>query len=164
MSPIHLLLIVFAGISVFGIVSSTLLMLRLRKLSRLPELRDSVEEGGKTGAAPGGFSPVLRQANLQARLQQGPQRREMPEKYRYIRSLAAHGVPAAEIAGILNLAPGEVDQLMALASVARRQPLPAAKASRPKKGRTLIKAKDFPPPAEIVNSDQWSVANLQPRG
>jgi DNA-directed RNA polymerase specialized sigma24 family protein len=154
MTPIFVLLIIFVGISVFGIMTSTLLMLRLRKLARLLELRESAEEGGESSGATGGFSPVLRQANLQARLQQGLQRREMPEKYRFIRSLAEHGVPAAEIAGILNLAPGEVDQLMALASVARRQPLPAAKASRPKKGRRLIKAKDIPPPAETVNSDQ----------
>jgi hypothetical protein len=154
MTPSLALLIIFAGLSVFGLMAATLLTLRLRKLTRLLELQAAEKESDEFGPPADSFLPLLRQADLQARLQQGRQRREMPEKYRFIRSLAERGVPEMEIAGILNLAPGEVEQLMALARVASRQPPPAAKPSRPKKSRALIKSKDSPPPAEMVVSGQ----------
>jgi hypothetical protein len=153
MTPTLVLLILFAGISVYGIVPSALLLRRVRKLTRMLARHQTEKEVGEFSEATGGFSPVLRHVDLQARLQQGRQRREMPEKYRFIRSLAERGVPAVEIAGILNLPSDEVDQLLALAKVARRQSPMAAKASRPKKVRTLIQPKDFSPPAEKVNSD-----------
>jgi DNA-directed RNA polymerase specialized sigma24 family protein len=148
------LLIVFAGASVFGIMVSTLLALRVRKLTRLVALQAADAECMAAAASPGDFTPALRRADLHVRLQQGWQRREPPEKYRFINSLTEHGVPAAEIARILGLAAGEVEQLVTLARVARRQPLPKAKGSRPKKGRALINTKDFPPPAETVVSVQ----------
>lgn len=143
-------LIFFVGLSAVGIMSTVLLTLRLRQFRRLRALQTLPEEDGEIGESPSRFSPVLRQAELQARLQQGRQRCEMPEKYRFLRSLAERGVPATEIAGILNLSQGEVEQLLALARVSLQQPLPAAKASRPKKGRMPIKAKDLPSVAEKV--------------
>lgn len=145
-------LIFFVGLSAVGIMSTVLLTLRLRRLRHLLALQAMPEEDATVGESLSRFSPVLRQVELQARLQQGRQRCEMPEKYRFIRSLAERGVPATEIAGILNLAQGEVEQLLALARVTRRQPQGAAKASsRAKKARLAHKAKDFPAVAETVN-------------
>jgi hypothetical protein len=74
----------------------------------------------------------------------------MPERYRFIRTLAERGVPAAEIAGILNLAPGEVEQLMSLARVGRKEAPAPIRESRPKKGGRLLRAKDFSPTAETI--------------
>lgn len=148
MHTLTALLIFFIGLSAVGLMASVLLTLRLRKLHRLLELESDAQECDDVAEASSGFTPVLRQVELQARLQQGLQRREMPEKYRFIRSLAARGVPAAEIAGILNLAPGEVEQLIALAQVTQRHPQVPVKTPRAKRGRALIRPKDFSAIAE----------------
>ncbi len=149
MMPMPVLLILFAALAVFGLLATLLLTRRLRRLTALLQRQQTVAGREESGAAANTFAPLLHQADLANRLQQGRPRREMPERYRFIRSLAERGVPAAEIAGILGLAPGEVDQLVTLARVARR-PAPMAAASPPKKRGRRIQAKDFPSAAEMV--------------
>lgn len=141
MTSLIVTVLVLAGISLCGVMSSTLLTLRLRKLSARLELQAAEIEGPDAAAAvtSGGFSPSLRQAGLQLRLQQGLQRREPPEKYRFINSLAEYGVPAEEIARILGLAVSEVEQLMSLGRVARRPKAPPVKVPRPKRVRASSK-------------------------
>jgi len=150
MTPVLVPLILLSVISLLGVISSTILTLRLRKLTRLLKIQEAEEECSETGEATGGFAPVLRRTDLHVRLHQGWKLREIPEKYRFIRSLADYGVPAAEIAGILNLASGEVDQLMSLNRVARRQSPDPKKDLSPKKACTSFKAKDFSPFAEMI--------------
>lgn len=147
MTSLIVTVMVLAGISIFGVMTSTLLTLRLRKLTQRLELQAVAADGADADIPdadtpdemPGDFSPSLRQADLQLRLQQGWQQREPPEKYRFINSLAEYGVPAAEIARILGLAVSEVEQLMSLGRVARRPKAPPLKVPRPKRVRASSK-------------------------
>ncbi len=164
MTPQLGLLVFFGGISFLGLMASTLLTFRLRKLTRrleTPAAAGSSRDQRETGE---GFTSSMRQADLQLRLLQGRQRHEIPERYRYLRSLAEREVPAGEIAGILNLAPGEVEQLLTLVKVGQRQPSAAARTTRKKTARTRIKAKDSSGSAEMLKSEQGSDPQLPARG
>lgn len=66
---------------------------------------------------PDKFSAALMGGEMNLRLAQ--ETREPPEKYRYVTGLAEQGMSAEEIARVLHLAPGEVQQLLTLARLGR---------------------------------------------
>lgn len=67
------------------------------------------------------FSDSLLQATLKQRLQNGPDWRQPPEKYRYAAALAEQGMGAEGIAAVLNFPLEEAEQLIALKRAAQAQ-------------------------------------------
>lgn len=69
-----------------------------------------------------GFSGALAESEWKKRFTfTSGELRQPPEKYGYVRSLVDQGMGAAEIASVLNLSRTEVEQLIALAKLARPQ-------------------------------------------
>lgn len=69
-----------------------------------------------------GFSGALLESESKKRFNfASGELRQPPEKYGYVRSLVDQGMGAAEIATVLNLSRSEVEQLIALSKLARRQ-------------------------------------------
>jgi hypothetical protein len=73
------------------------------------------------------FSSDLEQAAVVSKAQQTPRvlnrmnnDLQPPERYKYIHSLTAQGIAAAEIATILAISSQEADQLVALANISNR--------------------------------------------
>ena len=71
------------------------------------------------------FQESLQQAEITTRLQkprlssqQVNSNTNPPERYRYVRSLAASGMSSHEIASVLSISIHEADQLVALAKIA----------------------------------------------
>lgn len=71
----------------------------------------------KEGARPEAFAADLAQADLKQRLKGGDGPKPIPERYRLVAALARRGLVAADIAEILEIAPGEAEQLIKLARV-----------------------------------------------
>ncbi|MDY0267642.1 hypothetical protein [Trichloromonas sp.] len=71
----------------------------------------------KEGARPEAFAADLAQADFKQRLKGGDGSKPIPERYRLVAALARRGLVAADIAEILEIAPGEAEQLIALARV-----------------------------------------------
>ena len=63
------------------------------------------------------FAADLAQADLKQRLKGGDGPKPIPERYRLVAALARRGLVAADIAEILEIAPGEAEQLIKLARV-----------------------------------------------
>lgn len=147
MMPPSALLPVCAGVAAAGILTALLLALRLRRLGRQLHTQAGAATASQA-ASPDTFSPLLRQAELQARLHQDRPARQMPEKYRHLRILAEHGVPSETIAQMLKLPPGEVTQLLALALVAKGRP--AARSPKQKRSGATQKAKVCAAAAETL--------------
>jgi hypothetical protein len=63
------------------------------------------------------FSADLAQADLKQRLKGGEGPKNVPEKYRMVAAMARRGLGAADIAEILEISPGEADQLLKLVRV-----------------------------------------------
>jgi DNA-directed RNA polymerase specialized sigma24 family protein len=63
------------------------------------------------------FSTDLAQADLKQRLKGGEGPKNVPEKYRMVAAMARRGLGAADIAEILEISPGEADQLLKLVRV-----------------------------------------------
>ena len=84
---------------------------RLSLAERLPQAKT------KTGHEE--FEANLAQADLKQRLKggDGPPK-NVPEKYRLVAAMARRGLPAADIAEILEISPGEAEQLLKLVRVA----------------------------------------------
>ncbi|MCP3178413.1 hypothetical protein MJO47_15005 [Desulfuromonas sp. KJ2020] len=59
-------------------------------------------------------------AQLKARLDLSAAGSSLPEKYRYLASMAGHGMKAEDIADVLDISPREAEQLVRLAQVGRR--------------------------------------------
>ena len=71
----------------------------------------------QTAARPEAFAVDLAQADLKQRLKGGDGPKPIPERYRLVAALARRGLVAADIAEILEIAPGEAEQLIKLARV-----------------------------------------------
>lgn len=80
---------------------------------RLMPNRTPAKEGARTEA----FAADLAQADLKQRLKGGDGPKPIPERYRLVAALARRGLVAADIAEILEIAPGEAEQLIKLARV-----------------------------------------------
>lgn len=86
----------------------------LQRLS-LAESRPQLKP--KTGGAE--FEANLAQADLKQRLKGGDgPTKSVPEKYRLVATMARRGLPAVDIAEILEISPGEAEQLLKLVRVA----------------------------------------------
>ncbi|BCA79130.1 hypothetical protein [Desulfuromonas sp. AOP6] len=110
-----------------------LLLVRLRRLDRqngalrqhlddaLARL-DLLESRASAHQPQAGAIPDKEQlrAQLKARLDMSAVGSSLPEKYRYLASMAGHGMKAEEIADVLDISPREAEQLVRLAQVARR--------------------------------------------
>jgi len=72
------------------------------------------------------FSDSLLQATLMQRLQNGSERRQPPDKYRYAAALAEQGMDAKGIASVLQFPLEEAIQLIALKRAAQSQKNQAA--------------------------------------
>jgi len=86
-------------------------------LARLSLAESRPQAKTKTGHAE--FEANLAQADLKQRLKggDGPPK-NVPEKYRLVAAMARRGLPAADIAEILEISPGEAEQLLKLVRVA----------------------------------------------
>jgi AraC-like DNA-binding protein len=84
----------------------------VERLRLVPD-RASVQET----ARPEAFAADLAQADLKQRLKGGDGPKPIPERYRLVAALARRGLVAADIAEILEIAPGEAEQLTKLAQV-----------------------------------------------
>lgn len=71
----------------------------------------------QTAARPEAFAVDLAQADLKQRLKGGDGPKPIPERYRLVAALARRGLVAADIAEILEIAPGEAEELIKLARV-----------------------------------------------
>lgn len=71
----------------------------------------------QTAARPEAFAVDLAQADLKQRLKGGDAPKPIPERYRLVAALARRGLVAADIAEILEIAPGEAEELIKLARV-----------------------------------------------
>ena len=71
----------------------------------------------QAAARPEAFAANLAQADLKQRLKGGDAPKPIPERYRLVATLARRGLVAADIAEILEIAPGEAEQLIKLARV-----------------------------------------------
>lgn len=109
------------------------LLVRLRRLDRQHgALRQQQEdvlarlallENGATAQGPqaGGIGDKEQlRAQLRARLDLSAAGSSLPEKYRYLASMAGHGMKAEDIADVLDISPREAEQLVRLAQVGRR--------------------------------------------
>lgn len=87
------------------LLQETLERLRLAEIKLQPK--------PKTGSVE--FEANLAQADLKQRLKggDGPPK-SVPEKYRLVAAMARRGLPAADIAEILEISPGEAEQLIKL--------------------------------------------------
>ncbi|OHB24730.1 MAG: hypothetical protein A2X84_14460 [Desulfuromonadaceae bacterium GWC2_58_13] len=85
---------------------------------RLAEIK--LQPKPKTGSVE--FEANLAQADLKQRLKggDGPSK-NVPEKYRLVAAMARRGLPAADIAEILEISPGEAEQLLKLVRVAQTE-------------------------------------------
>lgn len=123
---------VLALLSLASIVFSLLVAVRLHRLERRLQGEgapaDLATDPPPVAAAPlppppatsesaDRFTSALLAGEMSLRLSQ--ETREPPEKYRYVTGLADQGMSAAEIARVLHLAPGEVEQLLTLARLGR---------------------------------------------
>lgn len=134
MTAYYVAVALLAVLNVAGIALSAALWVRVQRLEReLPGRETPVVSSEPVsspsdpvpppGAAPAGgepdkFSAALMGGEMTLRLAQ-EETREPPEKYRYITGLADQGMSADEIARVLHLAPGEVQQLLTLARLGR---------------------------------------------
>lgn len=71
----------------------------------------------QAAARPEAFAVDLAQADLKQRLKGGDAPKPIPERYRLVAALARRGLVAADIAEILEIAPGEAEELIKLARV-----------------------------------------------
>ncbi len=76
-------------------------------------------KGEKPVETPDTVDAEMLRAQLKAR-PLSPPGGSAPEKYRYLASMACHGMKAEEIAEVLKISPREAEQLVKLAQVARR--------------------------------------------
>lgn len=84
--------------------------------------RATVESNeSKEKKATADFSDSLMQASLKQRLQNAPDWRQPPEKYRYAAALAEQGMDAEGIAAVLHFPLEEAEQLIALKRAALAQ-------------------------------------------
>lgn len=127
---------VLALLNIASIVLSLLVGVRLQRLESRLQGEEPAPESVASAPASQAFSPsappdppaeadrfssALLAGEMNLRLAQ--ETREPPEKYRYVASLADQGMSAAEIARVLHLAPGEVEQLLTLARLGRGEAL-----------------------------------------
>ncbi len=109
---------------------SLVLALRVRRLKRdlnccrtalrQRETAETIEPATEKKPATD-FSGSLLQATLKQRLQNGPDWRQPPEKYRYAAALAEQGMDAHGIAAVLRFPLEEAQQLIALKRAANAQ-------------------------------------------
>lgn len=97
------------------------------ELTRLASNRDSTEnatEASEPQTKPRSvdFTDSLLQATLKQRLQNGPELRQAPEKYRYASALADQGMDAEGIAAVLQFPIDAAQQLIALKQAAQIDP------------------------------------------
>jgi AraC-like DNA-binding protein len=99
---------------------------RRRQLAEQDQLMQAVVERlrlgegrGEAKAATGSdaFASDLVQADIKQRLKGGEPPKKIPERYRLVAAMARRGLAAADIAEILEIAPGEAEQLIKLAKV-----------------------------------------------
>lgn len=130
MMPFSLTPMLLLGSALLTTGCSLALALRVRRLKRelsccRSELRqrkttETVEPVAKEKPATD-FSGSLLQATLKQRLQNGPDWRQPPEKYRYAAALAEQGMDAHGIAAVLRFPLEEAQQLIALKRAAQAQ-------------------------------------------
>lgn len=109
------------------------LLVKLRRQDReLGSLRETLNEalarvallersrGGRSPEPENALEAEQLRSQLKARLAVTPPSGGAPEKYRYLASMACHGMKAEEIAEVLKISPREAEQLVKLAQVARR--------------------------------------------
>jgi hypothetical protein len=98
-------------LGLIGIGTALILWRRLRQLRRKQaDIRPA--QPTATGAD---FSDQLHSAALEQRLRESGHRFETPERYRFAAALASQGMDPERIGETLNLAAGEVRQVIALA-------------------------------------------------
>lgn len=126
MSGYYLAVAVLALLNVASIGLSLLIWLRLQRLEAQVAARPAAEGAppapssapSSSGEKADRFSAALMGGEMSLKLAQ--ELREPPEKYRFVASLAEQGMEAAEIARALHLSQGEVDQLLTLSRLGRR--------------------------------------------
>jgi len=126
MSQFSFALLLLAFLSLASIALWVVVGLHLSRLTRtMDAFRERFEEVPLAPESPTSleaerrFANALQESEIKQRFQ-GAATREPPEKYRYVASLVERGLSAVEIAQTLHLSLGEVEQLMALAQLARR--------------------------------------------
>lgn len=113
-----------------------------RGLSQAMRRRKPAEEKGED------FASVLVEAEFKKKLARQTGNRQAPEKYRYVATLAGYGMESVEIAAILNLAPAEAEQLLALSRVAQGPQDNGRDCFPVKMAAQRSQPKDFTPAAE----------------
>lgn len=130
MMPLFLTPTLLLGSALLTTGCSLVLALRVRRLksklnccrTELSQLKTAETGEPVTEAKPAtDFSGSLLQATLKQRLQDGPDWRQPPEKYRYAAALAEQGMDASGIAKVLQFPLEEAQQLIALKRAAQAQ-------------------------------------------
>ncbi|TYP00189.1 hypothetical protein EDC39_101350 [Geothermobacter ehrlichii] len=109
-----------AGTTLVSLACFILLFLKLNRLSRQlvrVSSRISENEEAKPAVEKAAFDTDLLAANMKAMIRQQVTAGNMSDRYRYINSLASHGLDPAQIAQILEIGKGEAEQLVKLASL-----------------------------------------------
>ncbi|MEJ2200676.1 MAG: hypothetical protein P8X63_06650 [Desulfuromonadaceae bacterium] len=88
-----------------------------RQLQTALQQKNQAESRPTTKSRADEFSSDLAQAHLKQRLKGGDGTKNIPEKYRMVSSMARRGLEADVIADILEISPGEADQLLKLVRV-----------------------------------------------
>lgn len=138
MSQFSFALLLLTFLSLASIALWVVVGLHLSRLTRtMDAFRERFGEVPLASESPkplepeGRFANALQDSEVKQRFRDGVTR-EPPEKYRYVASLVERGLSAVEIAQTLHLSLGEVEQLMALAQLARR----SASATEPEPDRS----------------------------
>jgi len=118
----EILLIVLASLTGVSALAFLTLFWRLSRIGRsLRQVRaELAAEEPDTEQATARFAGDLKLAEIKQNLDLAHRGGRLPERYQYVASLSEHGLEPAQIAGILDLGCGEVEQLVELAGLARR--------------------------------------------
>ncbi|RME41711.1 MAG: hypothetical protein D6794_00170 [Deltaproteobacteria bacterium] len=119
MLPFDLIDLFLGAITLLCLTGFVLLYCKLNRMTRqLTTLVDTREQPGEQAgqtAPDKPFDSALLGANMKSLLRQQANAATPTERYRFIRSLAAHGLEPQQIAEILNIGRGEAEQLVKLA-------------------------------------------------